>query len=394
MKKSKTSNPLILLDEIDKLGSDWRGDPSSALLEVLDPEQNNKFNDHYLELDYDLSDAMFICTANTLNIPPALLDRMEIIRIPGYTEKEKVQIAKKYLVPKQLLNHGLKSSEISFNTSIINQIVKFYTREAGVRNLEKEIAKVCRKVVKSIETTNNKKINLIKSRIEKFLGVARFKNNEIEKNNLIGITNGLAWTEVGGEILSIEVLLSLGKGKLTITGKLGEVMKESIQAATSYVKSQSLNLGINPYDFDKYDIHVHVPEGSTPKDGPSAGIAIFNSLVSSLTANKVKRNVAMTGEITLRGRVLAIGGLKEKLYAALRAGIKLVLIPEENKKDLVEIDKDILKNLKIIPVNNAQAILNYSLVKPIVALNLSESDIHKSQKTAISLKNIGQEISH
>ena len=394
MKKSKTSNPLILLDEIDKLGSDWRGDPSSALLEVLDPEQNNKFNDHYLELDYDLSDAMFICTANTLNIPPALLDRMEIIRIPGYTEKEKVQIAKKYLVPKQLLNHGLKSSEISFNTSIINQIVKFYTREAGVRNLEKEIAKVCRKVVKSIETTNNKKINLIKSSIEKFLGVARFKNNEIEKNNLIGITNGLAWTEVGGEILSIEVLLSLGKGKLTITGKLGEVMKESIQAATSYVKSQSLNLGINPYDFDKYDIHVHVPEGATPKDGPSAGIAIFNSLVSSLTANKVKRNVAMTGEITLRGRVLAIGGLKEKLYAAIRAGIKLVLIPEENKKDLVEIDKDILKNLKIIPVNNAQAILNYSLVKPIVALNLSESDIHKSQKTAISLKNIGQEISH
>jgi len=394
MKKSTSSNPLILLDEIDKLGSDWRGDPSSALLEVLDPEQNNKFNDHYLELDYDLSDVMFVCTANTLNIPPALLDRMEVIRIPGYTEKEKNQIAKKYLVPKQLKNNGLKRGEISFNNNTLNQLIRYYTREAGVRNLEKEIAKLCRKSVKVIETSNKKKILLDRKTIEKFLGVARFRTSEIEKKNLIGITNGLAWTEVGGEILSIEVLLSLGKGKLTITGKLGDVMKESIQAATSYVRSQSLNLGIKPGDFDKYDIHVHVPEGATPKDGPSAGIAIFNSLVSSLTANKVKRDVAMTGEITLRGRVLPIGGLKEKLYAAIRAGIKTVLIPEENKKDLVEIDKELLKNIKVISVSEAQSILEFTLVKPVSSLNISESDLVKSQKSTISSTNIEENRTH
>ena len=394
MKKSKTSNPLILLDEIDKLGSDWRGDPSSALLEVLDPEQNNKFNDHYLELDYDLSNVMFVCTGNTLNIPAALLDRMEIIRIPGYTEKEKYQIAKKYLAPKQIKNHGLKNKEINFSTSTLNQIIRHYTREAGVRNLEKEIAKVCRKAVKILETSSLTKISLDKKKIEKYLGVEKFKNSEIEKKNLVGITNGLAWTEVGGEILSIEVLLSIGKGKLTITGKLGDVMKESIQAASSYVRSQSLNLGINPIDFDKYDIHVHVPEGATPKDGPSAGIAIFNSLVSSLTGNKVKRNVALTGEITLRGRVLPIGGLKEKLYAALRAGIKTVLIPEDNKKDLSEIDKDVLKNLTIISVSEAKSILEYTLAKPIVALNLSESEIIKSQKSVISSTNIEESITH
>ena len=394
MKKSKSSNPLILLDEIDKLGSDWRGDPSSALLEVLDPEQNNKFNDHYLELDYDLSDVMFVCTANTLNIPPALLDRMEIIRIPGYTEKEKNKIAQRYLVPKQIKNHGLKNKELSFNVSMLGQIIRFYTREAGVRNLEKEIAKICRKAVKSIETTNKKKLLLDKINLEKFLGVARFRNNEIEKKNLVGITNGLAWTEVGGEILSIEVLLSLGKGKLTITGKLGEVMRESIQAASSYVRSQSLNLGIHPNDFDKYDIHVHVPEGATPKDGPSAGIAIYNSLVSSLTGNKVRKDVAMTGEITLRGRVLPIGGLKEKLYAAIRAGIKKVIIPEENKKDLIEVDKDILKNLKIITVTEAKSILKHTLVKSIVALNLTESDIIKSQKSSISSSNIEENRTH
>ena len=394
MKKSNTSNPLILLDEIDKLGSDWRGDPSSALLEVLDPEQNNKFNDHYLELDYDLSNAMFVCTANTLNIPAPLLDRMEIIRIPGYTEKEKNQIAKKYLSPKQIKNNGLKNSEISFNTSVLGQIIRNYTREAGVRNLEKEIAKICRKSVKVLETSSKKKINLDKKTIEKFLGVSRFKNNEIEKKNLIGITNGLAWTEVGGEILSIEVLLSLGKGKLTITGKLGDVMKESIQAAASYVRSQSINLGINPLDFDKYDIHVHVPEGSTPKDGPSAGVAIFNSLVSSLTNNKVKKDVAMTGEITLRGRVLPIGGLKEKLYAAVRAGIKKVLIPEDNKKDLVEIDKEILSSLKIINVSEAKSVLKHTLVKPIIPLNLTESEIIKANKSSISSSNIQKSITH
>ena len=388
MKKSKTSNPLFLLDEIDKLGSDWRGDPSSALLEVLDPEQNSKFNDHYLELDYDLSNVMFVCTANTLNIPPALMDRMEIIRIPGYTEKEKNKIAQKYLAPKQILNNGLKKSEINFTSSVLNQIIRNYTKEAGVRGLEKEIAKICRKSVKEIETKSKKKIILDKKTLEKFLGIEKYRSNEIEKKNLVGITNGLAWTEVGGEILSIEVLLSIGKGKLTITGKLGDVMKESIQAASSYVRSQALNLGINPLDFDKYDIHVHVPEGATPKDGPSAGIAIFNSLVSSLTNIKIKRDVAMTGEITLRGRVLPIGGLKEKLYAAVRAGIKTVLISEENNKDLSEIDKEVLKYLKIVKVSDAKSILEYTLTKPIVPLNISESDILKSQKTAILSSNI------
>ncbi len=394
IKKSKTSNPLILLDEIDKLGSDWRGDPSSALLEVLDPEQNNRFNDHYLEVDYDLSDVMFVCTANTLNIPPALLDRMEVIRIPGYTEKEKNNIAKKYLVPKQIKNHGLKTKEINFSTNNLYKIIRYYTKEAGVRNLEKEISKICRKTVKVLETSSKKKILLDNKSLKVFLGVERFKNNEIEKKNLIGITNGLAWTEVGGEILSIEVLLSLGKGKLTITGKLGDVMKESIQAAVSYVKSQSLNLGINPNDFEKFDIHVHVPEGATPKDGPSAGIAIFNSLVSSLTNNKVKKDIAMTGEITLRGRVLPIGGLKEKLYAAIRAGINKVLIPEDNKKDLYELDKEITKNIKIIGISDAVSILKHSLVKPIVPLILTESEIVKSQKTAISSTNVEKSITH
>ena len=394
MKKSKSSNPLILLDEIDKLGSDWRGDPSSALIEVLDPEQNNKFNDHYLELDYDLSDVMFVCTGNTLNIVPALLDRMEIIRIAGYTEQEKNQIAKEYLVPKQQNNHGLKKKEISFNSSIIKKIIRYYTREAGVRNLEKEIAKICRKSVKLLETTNNNKINLDKKVLGKFLGVEKFRNIEIEKKNLVGITNGLAWTEFGGEILSIEVLLSLGKGKLTITGKLGEVMRESIKAAVSYVKSQSLNLGINQGDFEKYDIHVHVPEGATPKDGPSAGIAIFNSLVSSLTTNKVRRDVAMTGEITLRGRVLPIGGLKEKLYSAIRAGIKTVLIPEDNKKDLVEIDKKILKNIKVICVNDARSILEHTLVKPIIPISFSESQPIKTVKSDISSENIEKSTPH
>ena len=394
MKKSKSSNPLILLDEIDKLGADWRGDPSSALLEVLDPEQNNKFNDHYLELDYDLSDVMFVCTANTLNIPPALLDRMEIIRIPGYTEKEKNQIAQKYLVPKQIKSHGLKSNEIKFTGKIINQIIRNYTREAGVRNLEKEISKVCRKTVKVIETTKNKKVILDKNKLHNFLGVIKFRSNEIEKKNLIGITNGLAWTEVGGEILSVEVLLSLGKGKLTITGKLGEVMRESIQAATSYVKSKSLILGIHPNTFEKYDIHIHVPEGATPKDGPSAGIAIFNSLVSSLTNNKIRKDVAMTGEITLRGRVLPIGGLKEKIYAASRAGIKKVLIPEENMRETSEFDKEILKNMTIVPVTEAISILDHTLTKPISPLNLSESEIENLQKRQISDIQIKEKVTH
>ncbi len=394
MKKSKSSNPLILLDEIDKLGSDWRGDPSSALLEVLDPEQNNKFNDHYLELDYDLSDVMFVCTANTLNIPPALLDRMEVIRIPGYTDKEKNKIAQKYLVPKQLISHGLKKSELKFNTKLINQIIRNYTREAGVRNLEKEISKICRKAVKVIETSRKKTISFAETKLQDYLGVIRYRTNEIEKKNLVGITNGLAWTEVGGEILSIEVLLSLGKGRLTITGKLGEVMKESIQAATSYVKSKALSLGINPNQFEKYDIHIHVPEGATPKDGPSAGIAIFNSLVSSLTNNKVRRDVAMTGEITLRGRVLPIGGLKEKIYAATRAGIKKVLIPEDNIRETVEFDKEVLKNIKIIPVSEAISILEHSLTKNIIPLNLSESQLQNQQKRGLQDQDLKENLTH
>ncbi len=394
MKKSKSSNPLILLDEIDKLGSDWRGDPSSALLEVLDPEQNSKFNDHYLELDYDLSDVMFVCTANTLNIPPALLDRMEIIRIPGYTDKEKNQIAQKYLIPKQLKNNGLKKNEIKFNVKALNQIIRNYTREAGVRNLEKEISKICRKTVKLIETTKKTNVKLDNKTLQNFLGVIKYRSNEIEKKNLIGITNGLAWTEVGGEILSIEVLLSIGKGKVTTTGKLGEVMKESIQAATSYVKSKSLQLGINPKDFEKYDIHIHVPEGATPKDGPSAGIAIFNSLVSSLTNNKIRKDVAMTGEITLRGRVLPIGGLKEKIYAASRAGIKKVLIPEENFREIVEFDKEVLKSLKIIPVSDAFSILEHTLSKPVIPINLSESELQKSENNQSSIDQLKENITH
>ncbi len=394
MKKSKSSNPLILLDEIDKLGADWRGDPSSALLEVLDPEQNNKFNDHYLELDYDLSDVMFVCTANTLNIPSPLLDRMEVIRIPGYTEKEKNQIAQKYLVPKQIKNHALKKSEIKFNSKILNSIIRNYTREAGVRNLEKEISKICRKAVKAIETSSAKKVLLNSQKIQRYLGVAKFRSNEIEKKNLIGVTNGLAWTEVGGEILSIEVLLSMGKGRLTITGKLGEVMKESVQAATSYVKSKAISLGIHPKDFDKYDIHIHVPEGATPKDGPSAGIAIFNSLVSSLTNNKIRKDVAMTGEITLRGRVLPIGGLKEKIYAASRAGIKKVLIPHENFREIVEFDKELLKNIKIIPVSEAISILDHTLLKPISPLNISESELENMQKSQASNDLVKESLTH
>jgi len=329
-----------------------------------------------------------------LNIPAPLLDRMEIIRIPGYTEKEKNKIAQKYLLPKQIKNHVLKKNEIKFGTKIISQIIRNYTREAGVRNLEKEISKVCRKVVKILETTSKKSVILNDDLLSKFLGYSKFRSGEIEKKNLIGITNGLAWTEVGGEILSIETILSLGKGRLSITGKLGDVMKESVQAAISYVKSNSIDLGIHPYDFDKYDIHVHVPEGATPKDGPSAGVAIFNSLVSSMTSNKVKRDVAMTGEITLRGRVLPIGGLKEKIYAAIRAGIKTVLIPDDNINEIKEFDKELLKNIKIIPVVEAKSVLKHTLTKPINPLNITESQILESQKTTQIENNLKQNLTH
>ena len=374
IKKSKHSNPLFLLDEVDKLGSDWRGDPSSALLEVLDPEQNSTFNDHYLEVDYDLSDVMFICTANTLNIPPALYDRMEVIRIAGYTEEEKVQIAKKYLIPKQFSFNGLMKKELKLNNNLIKSLIRFYTREAGVRNLEREIAKISRKVVKEIETSNKKSIIINEQNIEKYSGIKQFRTNELEKNNLVGITNGLAWTESGGELLSIEVTTSRGKGKLTITGKLGEVMRESVQAATSFVRSQSPIYGIKPTLFDKIDLHIHVPEGATPKDGPSAGIAIFNSIISALTGIKTKKDVAMTGEITLRGRILPIGGLKEKLLAALRSGIKTVIIPLDNKKDLLEVPSSVTKKIKIIPLENAKKILDYTLVKSLSPIKWSESD--------------------
>lgn len=363
MKKANYSNPLFMLDEIDKLGQDWRGDPSSALLEVLDPEQNTTFNDHYLEVDYDLSDVMFITTANTLNMPQPLLDRMEVIRLSGYIDDEKVEIAKRHLVPRQLERHGLKKSEWSITDEALRHLSRFYTREAGVRNLEREIAALLRKAAKEILMKKAKVIRVTEKNLEGFLGVPKYRHGELEKENMVGITAGLAWTEVGGEILFIEAVMLPGKGKMTITGKLGDVMQESVQAAASFVKSKCTQFGIEPPVFDKNDIHVHVPEGATPKDGPSAGVAMCTSIVSVLTGVPVRRDVAMTGEITLRGRVLAIGGLKEKLLAALRAGIKTVLIPEENEKDLEEIPPRIRKGLKIIPVATAEQVIEHALVK-------------------------------
>ena len=343
MKKAGTSNPLFLLDEIDKIGYDFRGDPGSALLEALDSEQNHTFNDHYMEVDYDLSDVMFITTANTLNISPALLDRLEIIRLPGYIEVEKVEIAKRYLIPKNLETHGLKKSEWRINDAAIGDLIQFYTKEAGVRNLEREITNIIRKTIRKIISTKTKKVNITSKNVEEFAGVKKFRQNELEDKDLIGVTTGLAWTEVGGELLLVEAVLLNGKGRITSTGKLGDVMKESVRAAESYVKSRALDFGIQPDIFSVKDIHVHVPEGATPKDGPSAGIAMCTSIVSVLTGIPVKRSVAMTGEITLRGRVLAIGGLKEKLVAATnRSNIKTVLIPKENNKDLADIPKKIL----------------------------------------------------
>jgi len=368
MKKAKSSNPLFLLDEVDKLGSDWRGDPSSALLEVLDPEQNSTFQDHYLEVDYDLSDIMFVTTANTLRMPQPLLDRMEVIRIPGYTEDEKVEIAQRHLLPKQVKEHGLKKGEWSISEDALRDIIRYYTREAGVRNLEREIANLARKSIKEILMKNLKKIVISRRNLEKFAGVRRFRFGEAELEDMVGVTTGLAWTEVGGEILSIEAVTVPGKGKVTATGKLGDVMKESVQAAESYVKSRAIDYGIKPTLFERKDIHVHVPEGATPKDGPSAGVAMVTSIVSVLTGVPIKRELAMTGEITLRGRVLPIGGLKEKLLAALRAGIKTVLIPAENEKDLAEIPDNVKKGLTIIPVKNVDEVLDRALtssLKPI-----------------------------
>jgi ATP-dependent Lon protease len=363
MKKAGTKNPLFLLDEIDKVGNDYRGDPSSALLEALDPEQNKEFGDHYLEVDYDLSDVMFVTTANTLNILPPLLDRMEVIRIPGYTEDEKLNISQKYLIPKQSKNNGLKDHEWKISEKVNRSIIRNHTREAGVRNLEREISKIARKTVKKIDA--NEKINnpMNEKDITEFLGVEKYTYGEIEEQNRIGVVTGLAWTEVGGEILKIETAIMPGKGKMQITGKLGEVMQESVKAAKSFIRSKSLDYGIIPPIFEKKDFHIHVPEGATPKDGPSAGIAMVTSIVSAITEIPVNKNVAMTGEVTLRGIVLPIGGLKEKLLAAHRAGIKTVLIPNENKKDLTEIPEVIKSSIKIIPVKSVDEVLKIALTK-------------------------------
>jgi ATP-dependent Lon protease len=364
MRKAKASNPLFLLDEVDKMGADFRGDPSSALLEVLDPEQNHAFNDHYLEIDYDLSNVMFVTTANTLNIPPPLMDRMEIIRIAGYTEDEKVEIARKHLIPNSVSKHGLKPEEWSIADDALLFLIRRYTREAGVRNLERELSNLIRKAVKELMLDKKKKaIAVTVENVESYLGVPKFRYGEAEDEDRVGVVTGLAWTEVGGELLTIEAAMMPGKGKMTVTGNLRDVMKESISAAASYVRMRAVDFGIEPPLFEKKDIHVHVPEGATPKDGPSAGVAMVTAIVSVMTGIPVRRDVAMTGEITLRGRVLPIGGLKEKLLAALRGGMKKVLIPEENAKDLSEIGDNVKSALEIIPVSRMGEVLTHALVR-------------------------------
>jgi len=372
MRKAKKSNPLFLFDEVDKMGADFRGDPSSALLEVLDPEQNHTFNDHYLEVDYDLSNVMFITTANTLNIPPALLDRMEVIRIAGYTEDEKVEIARKHLIQHQLTKHGVAAKEWSIDQEALLTIIRRYTREAGVRNLERELANLIRKAVKELMTEKKESVTVTAASLEKFLGVPKYRYGEIEENDLVGVSTGLAWTEVGGELLTIEAVMMPGKGRMTVTGNLRDVMKESISAAASYVRSRAIDFGIEPPQFEKRDIHVHVPEGATPKDGPSAGVAMVSAIVSVMTGIPVKKDVAMTGEITLRGRILPIGGLKEKLLAALRGGIKKVLIPDENAKDLAEIADTIKGGLEIIPVARMDEVLAHALTRKPVPIEWDE----------------------
>jgi len=369
MKKAKSSNPLFLLDEIDKMGQDFRGDPASALLEVLDPEQNDNFQDHYLEVDYDLSDVMFVTTANTLRIPDPLLDRMEIIRIEGYTEDDKIEIARIHLLDKQMKAHGLKEGEWSISDSALRDVIRYYTREAGVRNLERELANLTRKATKEILLQINESIKITTRNLGKYAGVKKYRYGEVEEEDLIGVTTGLAWTEVGGEILTIEAVMVPGKGKMTVTGKLGDVMQESIQAARSFVQSRSAEFGIKPTLFNKRDIHVHVPEGATPKDGPSAGVGMATSIVSTLTGIPVRKDIAMTGEITLRGRVLPIGGLKEKLLAALRGGIKKVLIPKDNEKDLAEIPDNVKKGLEIVPVTGVEEVLEHALTSSLVPID-------------------------
>jgi len=385
MKKSGTNNPLFLLDEIDKVGNDYRGDPSSALLEALDPEQNKEFNDHYLEVDYDLSNVMFVTTANTLNILPPLLDRMEVIRLPGYTEDEKLMISQKYLIPKQSENNGLKPNEWKINEPVNRKIIRHYTRESGVRNLEREISKIARKIVKKIDGNEKTNNPLKDSDLSNYLGIEKFNYDEVEEHNRVGVVTGLAWTEVGGEILKIETVIMPGKGKMEITGKLGDVMQESIKAAKSYIRSKSLDYGIIPPTFDKKDFHVHVPEGATPKDGPSAGVGMITSIVSAITEIPVDKNIAMTGEITLRGIVLPIGGLKEKLLAAHRAGIKKVLIPFENKKDLVEIPDVIKQNVEIIAVKNVDEVLKHALTKELKKVEWVEVEKISKNKEETSI---------
>jgi ATP-dependent Lon protease len=372
MKKAKRVNPLFLLDEIDKMGSDFRGDPAAALLEVLDPEQNHTFSDHYLEVDYDLSNVMFVTTANTMNIPPALLDRMEIIRLAGYTEDEKVQIAKRHLIPSQRQNHGLEAGEWEVDDAALHVLIRRYTREAGVRSLEREIAKLARKAVKEILLATNKTVSVTTENVEHYLGVPKYRFGEAELEDQVGVVTGLAWTEVGGEILTIEGVMMPGKGKMSVTGNLRDVMKESIQAANAYVRSRSLDFGIGSFNFERKDIHVHVPEGATPKDGPSAGVAMVTAIVSVMTGIPVKKDVAMTGEITLRGRVLPIGGLKEKMLAALRAGIKTVVIPEENVKDLAEIGDEVKAHLHIVPASRMDDVLRVALQRMPKSITLEE----------------------
>jgi ATP-dependent Lon protease len=375
MRKAKTSNPLFLLDEVDKMGADFRGDPSSALLEVLDPEQNSTFNDHYLEVDYDLSSVMFITTANTLNIPPPLMDRMEIIRIAGYTENEKVEIARKHLIPNAISKHGLDSKEWSIDDDALLLMIRRYTREAGVRNLERELSTLARKAVKDLMISKKKSVKITEKNLEDFLGVPKYRYGEIEEADQVGVVTGLAWTDVGGELLTIEGVMMPGKGRMTVTGNLRDVMKESISAAASYVRSRSIAFGIEPPKFDKRDIHVHVPEGATPKDGPSAGVAMATAIVSVMTGIPVRRDLAMTGEITLRGRVLPIGGLKEKLLAAARGGIKTVLIPEDNAKDLTEISDAIKGSLEIIPVSRMDEVISRALVRKPEAIEWDEAAV-------------------
>jgi len=374
MKKAGTKNPLFLLDEIDKVGNDYRGDPSSALLEALDPEQNTTFNDHYLEVDYDLSDVMFVTTANTLNILPPLLDRMEVIRLPGYTEDEKINIANNFLLPKQIKDNGVKEGELTLSDGTIKEIIRSYTKESGVRNLEREISKITRKVVKKVVSKEETKVNVSDKNLSTFLGVKKFKFGELESENKIGVVTGLAWTEYGGEILKIETVNMPGKGKMQITGKLGDVMQESVKAAKSYVRSKSLEYGIIPPIFEKKDFHIHVPEGATPKDGPSAGIGMVTSIVSSITKIPVNKEIAMTGEVTLTGQVLPIGGLKEKLLAAHRAGIKQVLIPKDNEKDLVDIPQKVKEDIKITPVELVEEVLKLALTKEFKKVEWTEID--------------------